>query len=90
MLLLPIVENCKVDFKVVPNGITSIPNAIQIRPAVLELNTRADRQTDMTSPVCVHLITSCKKRIKSLCLDPGGDFHFGAKCQIIRSILSYR
>jgi hypothetical protein len=28
-----------------PNGITSIPNYIQIRPAVLELN-HMDRQTD--------------------------------------------
>jgi hypothetical protein len=56
MLVLPIVGNCiKYGFSVVPNGITSITNFIQIRPAVLELN-HADRQTDVISPICVHFI----------------------------------
>jgi hypothetical protein len=38
-------ETEKYDFRVDPNGIISISNFIQIRPAVLELN-HADRQTD--------------------------------------------
>jgi hypothetical protein len=45
----------KYDFRVDSNGITSIPNFIQICPAVLELN-HADRQTDMASPICVHFM----------------------------------
>lgn len=36
--------NFKQDFTLVPNGITSIPHLIQIRPAVLEIN-HANRQT---------------------------------------------
>jgi hypothetical protein len=43
------------EFRVVSSGIMSIPNFIQIRPAVLELN-HADRQTDMASPICVHFV----------------------------------
>jgi hypothetical protein len=45
MLVLPIVGNCVVRFWVVPNGITSIPNFIQTRPAVLEFK-HVDRRTD--------------------------------------------
>jgi hypothetical protein len=37
-------EIVKYDFRVVPNGITSIPNSIQIHLAVFKLN-HADRQT---------------------------------------------
>jgi hypothetical protein len=51
----------KYDFRGDPNGITSIPNFTQIRPAVLELN-RMDRQTDMTSSIIP--CTWCKERIK--------------------------
>jgi hypothetical protein len=45
----------KYDFRVVPNCITSIPNFIQIRPVVLELN-HVNRHTDRTSPICVHFM----------------------------------
>jgi hypothetical protein len=45
----------KLDFRVVPDGITSMPNFIQIRLAVLDLN-HADRQTDMISHICVHFM----------------------------------
>jgi hypothetical protein len=51
----PLYKMKKHDFRVVPNGITSILNFIQIRPAVLELN-HADRQTDMTSLTCAHFM----------------------------------
>jgi hypothetical protein len=53
----------KYDFRVHSSGITSIPNFIQICRAVLQLN-HADRQTDMTSTVCVISCSSCKYRIK--------------------------
>jgi hypothetical protein len=43
------------DFRAVPNGIMSILNFIQIRPAVIELN-HTDGQTNMTSPKCVNLM----------------------------------
>jgi hypothetical protein len=56
----------KYDFRVGPNGITSIPNTIQIRPAVLELN-HADRQTDMVSPLCVNFVHIVQRRIITLC-----------------------
>jgi hypothetical protein len=45
----------KYDFSVVPNGITSIPNLIQIRSAVLKLN-HAYGKTDTTSPICVNFM----------------------------------
>jgi hypothetical protein len=45
----------KHDFKVDPNGITSIQNFIQTLPVALELN-HGDRQTDMTSPICVNFM----------------------------------
>jgi hypothetical protein len=48
-------ETVKYYFRVVPNCTTSIPNFIQIRPAILEFN-HVDRQTDMTSPFCVHFM----------------------------------
>jgi hypothetical protein len=43
----------KYDFLVDPNGIMSIPNFIQIWPAVLELN-QADIQADMVSYICMY------------------------------------
>jgi hypothetical protein len=49
-------EFLKYDFRIVPNGTTSIPNFILIRPLVLDLNhadRRTDRHRDMTSPMCV-------------------------------------
>lgn len=39
------------DFKVVLNVITSAPNSIKIRTAVVELN-HADGQKNITSPIC--------------------------------------
>jgi hypothetical protein len=56
-------EIVKYNLRVVPNCITSIPNFIQIRPAVLELN-HADRQT---WPALYAFIscTSCKERMKT-------------------------
>jgi hypothetical protein len=41
----------KYGFKVVPDGITSLPNFIQMRPAVLELN-----HTDRQDQSCVHFM----------------------------------
>jgi hypothetical protein len=43
------------DFRVVSNGTKSIPNFIQIRPALLELN-HADRQTEK-QPISCSLLT---------------------------------
>jgi hypothetical protein len=45
------------DFRVIPNCITSIPNFIQIHPAVLKLKHEdRDKQTDITSPICIHFM----------------------------------
>jgi hypothetical protein len=55
------------DFRVVLNGMTSIPNFIQIRPAVLYLN-HEDWQTNKQPwPVLYAFIscTSCRERIKT-------------------------
>jgi hypothetical protein len=60
-------ETAKYDFRVVPNGITSIPNFTQICPAVLKLN-HVDRQTDMTWPaLCVHFMYTMQKTHKKCC-----------------------
>jgi hypothetical protein len=50
-------------FKLHCNGIKPVPNIIQIRPAVLELN-RADRQTGLTRPICVHFMHLATKQRK--------------------------
>jgi hypothetical protein len=42
----------KYNFRVVPNGVTSIPNSIQICPAVLKTN-HVNRQT-VTSATCIY------------------------------------
>jgi hypothetical protein len=44
-VVLPMTETCKVQFWRVPDGVTSISNLIQIRPAVLKLNIEAERWT---------------------------------------------
>jgi hypothetical protein len=54
-------------FRVVPNGITSVLNFIQIHPAALELN-QAVRQTDMTSPICVHFMHIVQRTHNNRCL----------------------
>jgi hypothetical protein len=48
------------DFRVGPNGITPIRNAIQIRPGVLALN-RTDRRTDVVTLNAFISCTSCKE-----------------------------
>jgi hypothetical protein len=53
-------EIAKNGFRTVSIGITSVPNFIQIRLAVLELN-RAERRADMTSPMCVHFVQNVRK-----------------------------
>jgi hypothetical protein len=45
----------KYHFRLYLNGIKSIPNFIQICPAVLKLN-HADRQTGLTSPICMNFM----------------------------------
>jgi hypothetical protein len=52
----------KYNFRLVPNGITLMPNFIQICPAVLELN-HADRQTWPAQYAFISC-TLCKERIK--------------------------
>jgi hypothetical protein len=63
MLVLPIVGNWKVRFGGVQNGTTSMPNLIQIRPAVLELN-HVNRQTWPALYAFISYI-SCKEHIKA-------------------------
>lgn len=60
MLILTIVKSEKYDFRVCLNGIRSVPDFIQMCPAVLDLNCTTDRwtdgQTDVTSPMCDHFV----------------------------------
>jgi hypothetical protein len=75
------------DFRVVPNGITSTLNFIQIHPAVLDLN-HAGRQTDgrtdrQTRPALYAFIscTSCKERI--ICKTTEFKFEIERKVQAV-------
>jgi hypothetical protein len=51
----------KHDFRVVPNGIMSIPNFIQICSALVKLNMQTQRW-DMTSPMCSYHAAKLTKR----------------------------
>jgi hypothetical protein len=55
MMVLPIVGNLQYNFRVDPNGITSIPNFIQIYPVVLKLND-VGKQPSMVSLIRVHFM----------------------------------
>jgi hypothetical protein len=76
----------KYDFRVAPNGIMSIPNFIQIFPAVLQLN-HADRQT---GPVLHAFIscTSCKEHIKITTADVWVEFIKTAFFPFLRKLSS--